>query len=501
MTTGSRKSGFAALGPISWGTHLCHFYESRSELLSVTADFLHAGLANREAAVWVAPALLGPDKARYMLTRTAPALTEYVDSGQLRIIDGAQLYARPKSGFDGGATVGLWSTAINEALGRGFEGLRVAGDAVCNETTDWAALLDYEAALKQRLAARPIIGLCTYCVQRLRAAQTREIERLHDAMIEPPQAEPVQWPRAQGGAQSVPHARIATADEQTDDEAKQSAIGPMIGHEIRDALTPLGLIARLLNVQYGHDEQLARYALLLSRQANLLGQLAQQLMEQPVNAQRASTDEPVVEAPACQLPDTPHTPHTPLTRAVHPDCVDIGDLLAHCIQVAEAGVPAHAPIRLTESSAPLRVQGDFGKLTQVFVNLMLNSLKYSAATDAVKVMAARAGRYCYVSVRDNGAGIAPGELATIFKPYARGLAGRAQAADGLGLGLSVARDIVTDHGGTVAAFSGGPGAGSEFVVRLPLASVAVTAQPAAHTPETEADRAVCAAPAAPGVPG
>ncbi|WP_394365050.1 MEDS domain-containing protein [Paraburkholderia kirstenboschensis] len=57
---------------------MCHFYESRAQLLSVTAEFLHAGLANREAGVWVAPALLGPDKARHMLTRAAPALTEYV---------------------------------------------------------------------------------------------------------------------------------------------------------------------------------------------------------------------------------------------------------------------------------------------------------------------------------------------------------------------------------------------------------------------------------------
>jgi hypothetical protein len=171
MTTGTRKSGFSSLGPIPWGAHLCHFYESRGELLSVTAEFLHAGLANREVGVWVAPALLGPDKARHMLTRAVPALAEYVGSGQLQILDGAQLYAPPKAGFNGGATVSLWSAAINDALGRGFEGLRVAGDAVCNEDTDWAALVDYEATLKQKLAARPIIGLCTYCVQQLRAVR------------------------------------------------------------------------------------------------------------------------------------------------------------------------------------------------------------------------------------------------------------------------------------------------------------------------------------------
>jgi signal transduction histidine kinase len=487
MTTGPRKSGFPALGGLSWGSHLCHFYESRSELLSVTADFLHAGLANREAAVWVAPALLGPDKARYMLTRTEPALAEYIDAGQLQILDGAQIYASPKTGFNGGATVGLWSKAINDALGRGFEGLRVAGDAVCNETTDWVALLDYEASLKEKLAARPIIGLCTYCVQKLRTAQARDIERLHDAKIEAPRVETSGHSREHASGQSVQRSENVVTIAEHSDETKQASIGATVGHEIRNAITPLGLVARLLNTQYGHDEQLTRYALLLSRQASLLGQLAQQLMA-PDDGGFAGSVEPAQGALAC----------TSRERTVeNPAPVDIGDLLAHCVQVAEAGAPDHAPIQLTASDAPLPVQGDFGKLTQVFVNLLVNALKYSAAADAIKVTASRAGRYCYISVSDEGIGIAPGELATIFKPYARGLVGRALGTRGHGLGLAVVRDIVANHGGTVEAFSGGLGRGSDFVVRLPLAKMAT---PITTTePEAQECEAVCAAPITQGV--
>jgi signal transduction histidine kinase len=483
MTTGTRKSGFPALGALSWGSHLCHFYESRSELLSVTADFLHAGLANREAGVWVAPALLGADKARYMLTRTAPALAEYIDAGQLQILDGAQIYSSPKTGFNGSTTVGLWSKAINDALGRGFEGLRVAGDAVCNETTDWVALLDYEASLKEKLAARPIIGLCTYCVEKLRTAQMREIERLHDAKIEPPRVGTFGHSRAQTMQRSE---NVVTLGERSD-ETKEASIGATIGHEIRNAITPLGLLARLLDAQYGHDEQLTRYALLLSRQASLLGQLAQQLMA-PDDAEFAGSLEPASGALACSSRER---------TVARPAPVDLGDLLVHCVQVAEAGAPDHAPIRLTASDAPLRVQGDFGKLTQVFVNLLVNALKYSAAADAIKVTASRAGRYCYIGVSDEGIGIAPGELATIFKPYERGLAGCASGAKGHGLGLAVVRDIVASHGGSVEAFSGGLGRGSEFVVRLPLASMVTQVKTIA--PEAHEREAVCVAPVTQGI--
>ncbi|PRY04217.1 MEDS domain-containing protein [Paraburkholderia sp. BL25I1N1] len=490
MTTGPRKSGFPALGALTWGSHLCHFYESRSELLSVTADFLHAGLANREAAVWIAPALLGPDKARYMLTRTAPALAEYIDAGQLQILDGAQIYASPKTGFNGGATVGLWSKAINDALGRGFEGLRVAGDAVCNESTDWVALLDYEASLKERLAALPIIGLCTYCVQKLRTAQARDIERLHDAKIERPRVETPGHARAQAGGQSVQRSEHVVTVAGRSDESEQASIGATIGHEIRNAITPLGLLARLLNTQYGHDEQLTRYALLLSRQASVLGQLAQQLMAPDGDgfAGSAGSIDPALGALACASRERAVVNRAP---------VDVGDLLAHCVLVAEAGAPDHAPIQVTAGDAPLRVQGDFGELTQVFVNLLINALKYSAAADAIKVTASRAGRYCYISVSDEGAGIAPGELASIFKPYARGLAGRALGTRGHGLGLAVVRDIVASHGGTVEAFSGGLGRGSEFVVRLPLAKLVTPITTIAS--EAQECEAVCAAPVTQGI--
>ncbi|WP_367842748.1 ATP-binding protein [Paraburkholderia sp. DGU8] len=108
-------------------------------------------------------------------------------------------------------------------------------------------------------------------------------------------------------------------------------------------------------------------------------------------------------------------------------------------------------------------------------------------------MAARAGRYCHISVRDNGIGITPRELAAIFKPYARGLVGRALGVNGLGLGLSVVREIVADHGGTVEAFSEGTGAGSEFVVRLRVAKVSVSADARSHwpRPSTSSDLRTC----------
>jgi signal transduction histidine kinase len=74
-------------------------------------------------------------------------------------------------------------------------------------------------------------------------------------------------------------------------------------------------------------------------------------------------------------------------------------------------------------------------------------------------------------VRDNGIGIDPENLKTIFMPYARTRAGREHTASGHGIGLSVVREIVVEHSGAVDAFSAGHGRGAEFLVKLPLAFI------------------------------
>jgi signal transduction histidine kinase len=80
-----------------------------------------------------------------------------------------------------------------------------------------------------------------------------------------------------------------------------------------------------------------------------------------------------------------------------------------------------------------------------------------------------------IQVEDNGAGIDPRQLKAVFEPFSQGQPTRDAALGGLGLGLSIAREIVLLHAGTIEAASAGPGRGSTFTVRLPVsAAVAST---------------------------
>jgi signal transduction histidine kinase len=134
---------------------------------------------------------------------------------------------------------------------------------------------------------------------------------------------------------------------------------------------------------------------------------------------------------------------------------------------------------LTERRQNLRVDlpvsgvwilGDSSQLEQVFVNLLANASKYSDPDAGIQVSMHECDGYAVTRVRDHGLGIAADALPHIFDLYMRADTVAVRARLGLGIGLAVVRSILDSHQGTVAAASAGPGQGSEFTVRLKLAT-------------------------------
>ncbi len=118
----------------------------------------------------------------------------------------------------------------------------------------------------------------------------------------------------------------------------------------------------------------------------------------------------------------------------------------------------------------LRVEGDPVRLQQVFANLLTNACKYTLRGGRIWVKATSEGNEAVVRVEDTGIGIAPNMLAHIFDLFAQ-VHAPATSDGGVGIGLSLVKELVTMHGGTVQANSDGIGKGSDFIVRLPLAGV------------------------------
>jgi two-component system, chemotaxis family, CheB/CheR fusion protein len=126
---------------------------------------------------------------------------------------------------------------------------------------------------------------------------------------------------------------------------------------------------------------------------------------------------------------------------------------------------------------PLWVHGDATRLQQIQINLLTNAVKYTPRGGHVTLTAAADGHgAAVVRVSDNGAGIPPQMLDSVFDLFVQARHTLAHSDGGLGVGLTLVRALVEMHGGTVSANSGGDGKGSEFVVRLPLTSPPAEAQ-------------------------
>ena len=139
------------------------------------------------------------------------------------------------------------------------------------------------------------------------------------------------------------------------------------------------------------------------------------------------------------------------------------------------------------------VLGDADRLQQVVWNLVNNAVKFSRAGGAVRISARLDGPSLELSVRDDGAGIAPELLPFVFDPFRQADGSSTRVHGGLGLGLAIVRRLVEMHGGTVGAESEGEGRGAVFTVRLPVSAPATTG-----ADEGSVGEASRRAPAAPG---
>ena len=151
--------------------------------------------------------------------------------------------------------------------------------------------------------------------------------------------------------------------------------------------------------------------------------------------------------------------------------VEFAAVVARAVETAQPLIDAQGhrlDISLPQES--LLLSADPVRLAQVIGNLLTNATKYTEASGHILLSARRDGGTAVLRVRDTGIGIAPDMLPHVFDLFVQVDHAASRSQGGLGIGLTLVKNLVEMHGGTVEAHSGGLGRGSEFVVRLPLAA-------------------------------
>src|SRR5215813_1626007 len=239
--------------------------------------------------------------------------------------------------------------------------------------------------------------------------------------------------------------REARGEAESANRSKDEFI-TLISHELRTPLNAILGWTRIL--RHGrHDDQLyERGDEVIERSARMQSQLVEDLL------------------------DTARAISGKLKLEVRP--IDMADV----IEKAEEVVRPAAEIKCVSLDIHLdrnvgQITGDPDRLQQVVWNLLSNAVKFTNEGGRVKVRLERVDPYAQISVSDTGLGIQSEFLPYVFDRYQQAGASGARRASGLGLGLSLTRQLVEMHGGSVAAESEGEGKGATFTVKLPVSAV------------------------------
>jgi two-component system, sensor histidine kinase len=217
----------------------------------------------------------------------------------------------------------------------------------------------------------------------------------------------------------------------------------MLAHELRNPLAPIRNALNVLSIDDSDPERRQMLRAMMTRQTDHMVRLVDDLMDSS-RMSRGRVD---------------------LRR----ERVDLRDALRGAIDIGKPSVTAsRSTLEIALPDEPLPVMGDTARLIQVFGNLLNNAAKYGRPDGHILLEATIEGSQAMVSVCDDGIGIEPELLPHVFDLFTQGRRDPERVQEGLGIGLSLVRDLVKMHGGTVTARSEGRGKGACFEVRLPL---------------------------------
>jgi PAS domain S-box-containing protein len=225
-----------------------------------------------------------------------------------------------------------------------------------------------------------------------------------------------------------------------------------LSHELRNPLAPLANATQLIRMSAPASADIEYPLKVIERQTELLRRLVDDLL-----------DMTRIGLGKIELKSVPVAIQDVLRRAVD----DVAPLVAERHHAVETMLPEE----------PIEVRADASRLAQVFVNLLTNAAKYTPPGGRISLQATAEGAEAVVKVADNGVGIPQEMLPRIFDLFTQIESSRPLARGGLGIGLSLVKDLVDLHGGNVQVRSEGAGKGSEFTVRLPLHGPAARDRP------------------------
>ncbi|MET0377511.1 MAG: response regulator [Spongiibacteraceae bacterium] len=227
-----------------------------------------------------------------------------------------------------------------------------------------------------------------------------------------------------------------------DGDRRKGEFLAMLAHELRNPLAPIRNAVRILEYVQEREPNVVWAAEIIGRQVDHMARLMDDLL------------------------DVSRIGQGKLTLDIK--TIFVADFIQYSVEAVQPLIAERGHQLTVELPAfPVAVQGDTVRLAQVISNLLHNAAKYSPRESSIEVIATFSDGVARIAVRDNGDGISAELLPNIFDMFTQGEKSIDRIHGGLGVGLTLVKNLIELHGGGIEVRSNGAGSGAEFIVQLP----------------------------------
>jgi hypothetical protein len=173
-----RDSGIDVIGRVPWGTHFCQFYQTKQDLIDILVPYFKAGLENNEFCMWITSEPLEVAEAQKAMRRAIANFDEYLRKGQIEIISYDEWYLLGGV-FNDDRVLAGWVSKLEQALNKGYAGLRLTGNTFWLERNHWQDFTVYEAKINDVIGKYKMMAVCTYSLDKCDAAAVIDVVKNH----------------------------------------------------------------------------------------------------------------------------------------------------------------------------------------------------------------------------------------------------------------------------------------------------------------------------------
>jgi len=178
IVDGDRKMGIDIVGDAHWGTHLCLFYHTKEDMLDILVPYFKVGLENNEFCMWVTSDPLNEKEAEGAMRKAMPDFDRYLRIGQIEIIPHTEWYIKDGI-FQKDKVLNNWIAKHDQALSKGYDGLRLTGNTFWLEEKDWVDFTEYEATIDHSIGDYRMIAICSYSLDKCGLSEVMDVVNNH----------------------------------------------------------------------------------------------------------------------------------------------------------------------------------------------------------------------------------------------------------------------------------------------------------------------------------